>query len=141
MSTKLILEYDYDFDLFGLISSVKAYKMAWVINSVLNIDLESKEELVFTFPKSGNMNIGYFSYETDYSSLRLYKNKSVGFEEVSKPFLVPELKEYDYLFVYEGESDTFTSEEIKERLNEHKLVHYIKPIEVDSLPSKENLIC
>lgn len=138
---KLVLEYDYDFDLFGVISAAKDYKLAWIINNELNIQLARERDLVFQLPRQGKMRIANFIFETDYSTLRLFKNKSVEFENVSKPYLVPELKEYDYLFQYEGESDTFSNDELLEHLQRQSQIQYVKTIDVENLPSRENLIC
>ena len=37
--SKLIIEYEYDFNLIGLISTAKGYKLAWELNQALGIHL------------------------------------------------------------------------------------------------------
>ena len=41
---KLAADLDFEFRLFGLISPVKEYKLAWSINHVLNLHLVKMEE-------------------------------------------------------------------------------------------------
>ena len=42
---KLVLDYDYDFLLIGILSSVPDYKLCWGINKVLNIVLKKEQDL------------------------------------------------------------------------------------------------
>jgi hypothetical protein len=37
---KLVVEYDFDFEFIGLISSLKGHKLAWNINNELKIELK-----------------------------------------------------------------------------------------------------
>ena len=46
---KLVVDYEIDFDLFGLISTVKDYKLAWLLNKHLSIHLTREEDLSITF--------------------------------------------------------------------------------------------
>jgi hypothetical protein len=50
-TSKLIVDYDYDFEVLAFISPVKGHKMAWAINKVLNLRLCKAEDLCFDFIK------------------------------------------------------------------------------------------
>jgi len=41
---RLDIEYTFDFDLYGIISNVKAYKLAWELNNLLGSKLQKKDD-------------------------------------------------------------------------------------------------
>jgi len=139
-STKLIVEYDYEFEVLAVISSVKDYKLAWAINKCLTINLCKTEDICLDFVKEGRLLISNFIFETEYTTFRLLKNKSFEVSRTSKPYLIPELKDYDYLIQISGESIAYNGDVIIEKLKELSLVEYIKKVDIKNLKSKENLI-
>ncbi len=138
--TRLRVDFDYDFHLFGLISPVKDYKLAWHLNKSLNLHLRREPDLQFEFLDKSKIYICNFIFGKEYSSFRLLKNKACEFYNTAKPYIVPELKEYDYLLVFKDEADEVLSGEILELLKEVPVVQYVKEIDLINLRSKENLI-
>lgn len=139
-STKLIVEYDFDFEVLAVISSVKDYKLAWAINKRLTINLCKTDDICLDFVKEGRLLISNFIFETEYTTFRLLKNKSFEASRTSKPYLIPELKDYDYLIMISGESIAYNGDVLIEKLKELPLVEYIKKVDIKNLKSKENLI-
>lgn len=139
-STKLIFEYEYDFDVLAIISSVKDYKMAWAINKCLNLSLCKTDDLCLDFVKEGRLLISNFTFETEYATFRLLKNRSYELSKTNKQYLIPELKDYDYLIKISGESVSLSASNVMEKLKDLSVIEYIKQIEVQTLKSKENLI-
>jgi hypothetical protein len=135
-TSKLKVDPDYDFDVLAIISSVKDYKLAWAINKSLNINLCKTPDISVDFVREGELLISNFIFETEYSSFMLLKNKSKG----SKPFLLPELKEYDYIIKISGEQTILNAEKIMNNMKSLSVIEYIKQIDVNNLKSKENLI-
>ena len=41
---KLVIEYDFDFELLGILSSARGYKLAWEINQALGIQLVKQQD-------------------------------------------------------------------------------------------------
>ncbi|MFN6945084.1 MAG: IPExxxVDY family protein [Cytophagaceae bacterium] len=139
-ASKLIVEYDYDFEVLGIISSAKDYKLAYNINKALNIDLEKTQDLSLEFLKDGKIQIAQFVFETEYSCLRLLKNKPIEFYNVSKPFLIPEMKEYDYFIHLSGEGNMWNAKELESTLKIIPIIQYVLKIDINNLKSRENLI-
>lgn len=139
-TTKLIVDYDYEFDILAIISSAKDYKLAWVINNILKIRLCKAEDLFFEFLDDSKLLVANFLFEKEYSCIRLLKNRSLDFVNSSKPYLLPELKEYDYFIKIDGEKGFFDVIEIIKQLQSLPEIQYIKKIDVLTLKSKENLI-
>ena len=136
---RLVINHDYDFEALALISPEKDYKLAWNINKLLNIKFQRDQDLCLEFDRGNKLIFSNFRYHTEHAGLRLLRNRS--FDSLdSKPFLLPELKEYDYIIKSEGERDIFNMKEITEKLKNLPLVQYIKKIEIHKLKSKENLI-
>jgi hypothetical protein len=140
-TTKLVVDYDYDFEVLALISSVKDYKLAWALNKTLQINLSKTEDICLDFIKEGRLLISNFIFETEYATFRLLKNRSgEAAKGFAKPFLLPELKEYDFIIMISGESASMNAEKTMEKLKNLSLVEYVKPIEIETLKSRENLI-
>lgn len=134
---KLIVEYDYDFDVYAIISPVKDYKLAWCINSQLSFEFEKQQDVLLEYNNGAKMYFSSFSYETEYNCYRLLKNKSCEYSNISKPYLLSELKDYDYILVVDGEGER---EGLTEYLKSVNNIIYIKQFNPENLKSRENLI-
>src|SRR5690606_793778 len=103
---KLVVEYEYNFVLMGLATSVKEYKLAWHINKVLGISLVKQEEKTVHFLNDREITISYFLFKREYSTFRLLKNKSMSGAGKSG-FLLPELAHFDYLIMINDDGGFF----------------------------------
>jgi len=137
---KLEAEFDYNFILFGLISALKEYKLAWLLNSKLDLQLDKTKDIEIDFLKSQNLIISNYLFETEHSSFRLLKNKSADQFDDNRAFLIPELKRFDYLILVQGFDDTFSTKDLKNELSSISSVQYVQHFDVEDLKSKENLI-
>lgn len=137
---KLIADYSYDFQLFGLLSYAREYKLAWTINSILNIGLKKEEDIVIRFVGDRTLAISNFKHETPYATVRLLRNRSYDDQkENSAVYLLPELKNFDYLLMVHDESDTGDNNAFS-LLGECPLIQYLARIDLDKLKSRENLL-
>jgi hypothetical protein len=137
---KLIVNYGYDFELLGIISPVKDYKIAWAINIALHIKFKKNNDLKIEFINDKPLIISNYTFETENSLLRLLKNKCQEVTETSYSYLLPELKNFDYFLKIEDEANTFDQSQIIKRIKSLPLIQYITPIDTTKLKSKENLI-
>lgn len=139
-TNKLVVDFDYSFKMIGIISSAKEYKLAWSINQLLKIHLIKADDINLQFQNDCNILVSNYLYLTEYSQIRLLKNKSIEFTNIAKPYLIPELKDYDYFIHILDEGCIFDEEWIKEQLQDCGSIQYIKVIDVSELKSKDNLI-
>jgi hypothetical protein len=138
-SHKIVFEYEFDFILLGLVSPEKEYKLAWYINKELGIELEKDKDLCYDFVKDYKFLISNFIFKTEYSSFRLLKNRSVEYTPMKKPFLLPELYQYDYFIMLDGEfAEHYQNNQ--QKLKKVPIIHLVKEIEVETLQSKDNLL-
>lgn len=137
---RLDIAYEYDFDLYGLVSTVKEHKLAWAINKLLRFRLVKQKDLCYDLIGQGRIMISNYEYITDYNVVRLLKNRAVGAAPVKKPFLLPELEEYDYVLQINGPlQQSYPQVFIKELLR-IPLVQYVKQFDPLTLKLKDNLI-
>ncbi|HBH24809.1 MAG TPA: IPExxxVDY family protein [Cytophagales bacterium] len=137
---KLTYEIDFDFKLFGLISYAKDYKLAWLINEHLGINLVKDDDLKIHFVKNHHILVSNFKFETEHSIFRLLKNKAVEFSNPKKTFLLPELPDFDYFMIVQGFDASFQKGEIKKQLSAIKEIQLLNVFKPENLTSKENLI-
>ncbi len=135
---KLLIDYEYDFSLFSLLTNLREYKLAWHINQVLHIRLVKEEDLRFNFLNSQNLIISNYKFATEHTTFRLLKNKSV--QEGSNSCLIPELSQFDYLIMLQGVGDFFEGIDVEKALKEIPLVQYLSNVNINQLKSRENLI-
>ena len=137
--SKLIANVDFDFSLLAIASQLKEYKLAWVLNQELNIHLVKQKDEIFNFIGDERLCISNFAYHTQHSRIRLIFNRSK--EEIGlNQFLLPELKQFDYLMMIEGFEDTWSVEQVREVLKTIEGVQMVNLVDIDHLKSRENLI-
>lgn len=136
--SRLLVDYEYDFTLMAILSPMREYKLAWHINQHLHIRLVKEKDVELNFTNQPNLCISNYIFATEHSVFRLLKNRSVGEEE--QGFLLPELKQFDYLIMLQGEGDFFDKDALPAMLQKIPTVEFVKPIDVNNLKSKENLI-
>ncbi|NJN26583.1 MAG: IPExxxVDY family protein [Cyclobacteriaceae bacterium] len=137
---KLEAEIHYDFSLFGIISPMKEYKIAWWINKLLEVGLVKAKDVEIDFLKIQNLLISNFVFETEHSTMRLIKNKSVDSMAPGSAYLMPELHRFDYLIMINGFEATITTSILKEKLSQIPQVQFVQKFDIEDLRSRENLI-
>jgi len=137
---KLEVEYDYDFELFGLVSSSKEHKLAWAINKTFNLRLIKQQDINYDFCNNGRLVISNYLHLTDHTTFRLLRNKSVDLCTLKKPFLIPDIKEYDYIIQITGALTEFYQQELLGRFKRLPIIQYVKKFDPNSLKFKENLM-
>jgi hypothetical protein len=137
---KLEAEFEYDFSLFGIISVLKEYKLAWLLNNILDVQLDKANDIEIEFLKSQNLIISNYLVETENSSLRLLKNKSMDQFNDNPAYLLPELKRFDYFMIIQGFEDTFSNQVLKQKISSIPGIQYVQFFSLESLKSRENLI-
>lgn len=136
--TKLLIDYEFDFSLFAVLSDAREYKLAWSINQQFCIRLIKEADLHFNFLNQQNLIVSNYKFATEHTTFRLLKNKSV--QEGSSACLIPELNQFDYLIMIQGGGDFFEGTNVEQALKGIPVVQYVTKINLNQLKSKENLI-
>ena len=135
--SKLVIEYEYDFELMGIRSSAKGYTLAWQINLALGIHLIRQPDMTVGFKKGGEKNFSFYEHETRLNRLKLFKNKSVDIVS-GKYFLVSEFPHFDFIILTQMEEPVRTN--LIEQLKHIPFIELVAPIPLEGLKSKSNFV-
>jgi hypothetical protein len=140
VKNRLIVEYEYNFDLYGIISVARDYKLAWLINQALDLHLVKVKDVEISFISKQKLVISNYLYETEHTQLRLLKNKSEVKESDKMNYLIPELNRFDYFIMKTGALGDYSDSDLINRIQNIKEIQYIVNLDIEMLKSKENLI-
>ena len=135
---RLVFDPDYDFELYGIITSIREYKLAWELNKQLELRLVKQPDIELEFIKEGPVIISNYRYEKDKNIYKLIRNKSAEQPDNKVLFLLPELQKFDYfLLIYDQLVDINV---ITAKIKSISLVDFVSHFDINSIKSKENLI-
>ncbi len=134
---RLDIEYTFDFELYGIISTVKAYKLAWELNHALGSKLVKVEDYEVQHKKKV-VNYLHYAQIGEVNSLKLFKNKS-NEENGGRDFLVPEHPHFDFILLAHGEAFT-DSNRLQELLRNIPSIELVAFIPLAALKTKEYFI-
>ena len=137
---KLTVTYDFNFTLIGFNSNVKPHKIAWFLNNNEDFDFSKTEDLVIEFNEDKNIQIAQFLHEDEFSKYRILKNRAEASETSFDAFLLPELKQFDYLVTLENESTTFDENVFYNKIRQIPFVQFAIKVDLNTLKSRDNLI-
>ena len=137
---RLDIDYEYDFDLYGVVSPAKDYKLAWALNNILDLRLSRQKDLCYDLFGKDRLIISNYQYITDHSMVRLFRNKALVATTLKKPFLLPDIKEYDYVIQIAGAMRQLYPQEFIKSILKTQLVQYVKQFDPLTLKFKENLL-
>lgn len=137
--TKLLLEHTYDFELLGLVSPVKDYKMAWLINRDMHLNLVRSEDLILEFLTLPGLKIPQFFLSLPHGFVQLLKNKALNTSNQIS-YLIPELKSVDYFLLVQDQTFQVSIHTFAEQLDKNPFIQNVIPLDVTKLKSKENLL-
>lgn len=138
MPRKKLLDvaFDYDFELFGITSVAKPFKLAWAINQALEIRLVKQEDL--TVQLEQHLAFSHHVYQTHATTLRLIRNKPQ--DAAQGPILlVPELPHIDYFFYRQGFED-YDNKRLQEVLRHIPSVELVSFLPLATLKNKDLFI-
>ena len=134
---RLEIEYNYDFELLGVASSARSYKLAWEINRALDVSLVKKEDLRMS-TKEGDFYFAFYSHQSAVNTVNLFRNRS-NESDIKGIYLVPEHPHLDFILYAKG------NEEVKgvrllELLREIPSIELVAFLPLAALKSKDNFI-
>ena|SRR3990170_7016056 len=136
--SKLVIEYDFDFELLGILSSARGYKLAWEINQALHIQLVKQPDLVVGFRNNEEKTFSFYAHETQLNRLKLFKNRPSE-QENGKYFLIPEFPHYDFIILAAME-EQHSHQHLIHRVRSITAIQLVASIPLEGLKSKSNFI-
>ncbi len=137
---RLAAVYEFDFELIGIVSTLKEYKLAWNLNQLSLFHLIKAEDIKIEFTDHKQILISNLIFEDDYSMVHLLRNKLVSGPNGSIQYLIPDLSRFDYLLKIKSMTEEKWVEEIYEKMRELGIADYVTKIDIDKIRQKENLL-
>lgn len=119
--------------LFGLVSTQKASKTAFLLNSLPGMDFERTEDLKLPDfnPKSEiSFSRFFFQDEENHLDFSLLANKEHGM------MLFPDLRQFDYLLIVRGGLEFFDAAQFAKSCMRIQGLQLVAPIEQEKIKSK-----
>jgi hypothetical protein len=135
--SKLIIDYEFDFSLWGITTSARGYKLAWDINRLLDVRLVRQPDLVVGFRNSEDKSFAYYAYETTLNRLKLFKNRPTD-GDPGKYFLIPEFPHFDFIIL--AAMEEHYAENLVDTLRSIPAVELVASIPMEGLKSKSNFV-
>ena len=136
---KLLVDFEFDFDVYGIVSTYKDYKLVWNINKNLHVSLRKEQDMTLNFVDN-QLILSHYRYTTEGSELQLLRNKSHEQSGGESLYMIPEMPQIDFFILVQGEISGFDNTEIKKRLKKTPGVEFVMEVDIESLKSKENFI-
>ena len=121
--------------LYGIVSQEKPHRLAWLLNKIYPykfIRVDDYELQMNAKPCAFAQFI--FEDEENHTQHIILSNKD------ESTFLIPELKNFDYLLLIKGATDFFEDETLKNNIKTISSIQIIFEVETNKLKSKHNLI-
>ena len=133
--------YDINYDLFGIVSNIKEYKLAWILNKIFSIDLIKFDDLIITKNNQKTFQVSNYFYETDEFIIRVLKNRLLNREnDNNEKFLINKLSKFDYLFQVYNSSNEFNKRDIINKLNTENSIQFANFVDINLIKEKDLLL-
>ena len=136
---KLQIEPAFDFELLGIVSPIREYRMAWLVNQELDLNLVKADDLELEFLNAEKLEIAQYFLSLPHGFIQLLKNKAINSKQ-QLAYLIPELKNLDYFLLVQDETEELDLINFAKKLSQNPLVQSIVRIDISKLKSKENLL-
>lgn len=136
---KLQIEPAFDFELLGIVSPIREYRMAWLVNQELDLNLVKADDLELEFLNAEKLEIAQYFLSLPHGFIQLLKNKAINSTQ-QLAYLIRELKNLDYFLLVQDETEELDLINFVKKLSQNPLVQSIVRIDISKLKSKENLL-
>jgi hypothetical protein len=136
---KLLIEHTFDFELLGLVSPVKDYKMAWLLNKVFDLNLVRENDLKLDFISAPKLEISNYLLHLPHGFIQLLKNKALN-SSLQLAYLIPELRNLDYFLLVQDQTQQTSIATFVDHLTRNPFIQSVVRLDISKLKSKENLL-
>tara|TARA_B100001758_G_scaffold142016_1_gene122318 strand:- start:455 stop:871 length:417 start_codon:yes stop_codon:yes gene_type:complete len=119
-----------NYSLIGIVSTCKEYKLAWILNNILDISLAKEKDEKINLINNESINISHFLYRRKKMYLRLISNKT------TKSHLIVSLSNFDYLIQFSPNLFEFSSFDIINKLKSNNLIQFANFVDTKLIKEK-----
>jgi len=118
------------YSLIGIVSTCKEYKLAWILNNILDISLAKEKDEKINLINDESIHVSHFIYKRKKKYLRLISNKT------SKSNLITSLSNFDYLIQFSPNLFEFNSFDIINKLKSDNLIQFANFVDTKLIKEK-----
>ena len=96
-----------DYQLIGIVSSSKEFKIAWIINDSLKVSLSKIDNEIINLSNGSSISISHLLYKRNRGFIRLINNKIIN--DTEKLNLISSLSNFDYIIQFSSNFFEFES--------------------------------
>ena len=123
-----------DYYLIGIVSSSKEYKLAWVIEKLLNISLNKEKNEKIDLIDNRTLEISFLISRDQNKYFKLISNKLLN--NPFKSHLISSLSNFDYLIQFSKNYFDNSSEDIINTLKSDNLIHFANFVDIKLIKEK-----
>ena len=137
---KLVSSISYDFELIGIVTGVKEYRLAWCINQINDLHFVKQDDIGIEFKDLSRIAISNFTSTSNTSNFSLLKNKLVKTNSQKNQYLLTELQQFDFFLKLESQIDDFDVNQLITSLRNIPIINYLVLLDLEKIKQKENLL-
>ncbi len=135
----LYVDYQHDYDLYGLQTPVPEYKLAWQLNRALHWQLKKAVDLALGEVGDTAYGVSNFVFTTTHRTFRLLKNQTFA-TSGSSGFLLPGFPQWDFFLQVHDPSASWQPDIMVAAVEALAEVEQIVQINLATVEHKENLL-
>ena len=128
------LKNNEDYYLIGIVSSSKEYKLAWIIDKLLDISLNKEQNEKIDLIDNRTLEISFLISRDQNKYFKLISNKLLN--NPFKSHLISSLSNFDYLIQFSKNYFDNSSEDIINTLKSDNLIHFANFVDIKLIKEK-----
>lgn len=128
------LKNNEDYYLIGIVSSSKEYKLAWIIENLLDISLNKEKNEKIDLIDNRTLEISFLISRDQNKYFKLISNKLLN--NPFKSHLINSLSNFDYLIQFSKNYFDNSSEDIINTLKSDNLIHFANFVDIKLIKEK-----
>ena len=128
------LKNNEDYYLIGIVSSSKEYKLAWIIENLLDISLNKEKNEKIDLIDNRTLEISFLISRDQNKYFKLISNKLLN--NPFKSHLISSLSNFDYLIQFSKNYFDNSSEDIINTLKSDNLIHFANFVDIKLIKEK-----
>ena len=123
-----------DYQLIGIVSPSKEFKIAWIINDSLKVSLSKIDNEIINLSNGSSISISHLLYKRNRGFIRLINNKIINNTE--KLNLISSLSNFDYIIQFSSNFFEFESFNIINKLKSYNDIQFANFVDHNLIKEK-----
>lgn len=122
-----------NYNVIGIVSTFKEYKVAWHLNQLFDIDLIKKKDEEVRLVNSSVIKISFLEFKIGKRHIKLISNK---LKNSSKSNLISSLSNFDFFIIFSKNFFEFKDYDIIDRLKTNNTFQFANFVDINKLKDK-----